>query len=148
MFRVSCIQLKSNDDINYNLINTSKLIKKAIKQKTDLIITPETSSLFSLNKKKLLKVCTSMDKDTYLNGVRKLARYYKKWILIGSVIIKISKSKLVNRSILINNKGKIKSFYDKIHMYDVNLSKKEKYFESKTFSKFTLENKYQEVTCH
>ena len=51
MFRVSCIQLKSNDDINYNLINTSKLIKKAIKQKTDLIITPETSSLFSLNKK-------------------------------------------------------------------------------------------------
>ena len=135
MFRVSCIQLKSNDDINYNLINTSKLIKKAIKQKTDLIITPETSSLFSLNKKKLLKVCTSMDKDTYLNGVRKLARYYKKWILIGSVIIKISKNKLVNRSILINNKGKIKSFYDKIHMYDVTLSKKEKYFESKTFSK-------------
>ena len=51
MFRVSCIQLKSTDDINYNLINTSKLIKKAIKQKTDLIITPETSSLFSLNKK-------------------------------------------------------------------------------------------------
>ena len=124
MFRVSCIQLKSNDDINYNLINTSKLIKKAIKQKTDLIITPETSSLFSLNKKKLLKVCTSMDKDTYLNGVRKLARYYKKWILIGSVIIKISKSKLVNRSILIDNKGKIKSFYDKIHMYDVTLVKK------------------------
>ena len=135
MFRVSCIQLKSNDDINYNLINTSKLIKKAIKQKTDLIITPETSSLFSLNKKKLLKVCTSMDKDIYLNGVRKLARYYKKWILIGSVIIKISKSKLVNRSILIDNKGKIKSFYDKIHMYDVTLSKKEKYFESRTFSK-------------
>ena len=76
-----------------------------------------------------------MDKDIYLNGVRKLARYYKKWILIGSVIIKISKSKLVNRSILIDNKGKIKSFYDKIHMYDVTLSKKEKYFESKTFSK-------------
>ena len=135
MFRVSCIQLKSNDDINYNLINTSKLVKRAVKQKTDLIITPETSSLFSLNKKKLLKVCTSMDKDIYLNGVRKLARYYKKWILIGSVIIKISKSKLVNRSILIDNKGKIKSFYDKIHMYDVTLSKKEKYFESKTFSK-------------
>ena len=56
MFRVSCIQLKSNDDINYNLINTSKLIKKAVKQKTDLIITPETSSLFSLNKKEISMV--------------------------------------------------------------------------------------------
>ena len=76
-----------------------------------------------------------MDKDTYLNGVRKLARYYKKWILIGSVIIKISKSKLVNRSILINNKGKIKSFYDKIHMYDVTLSKKKSILSQKLSQK-------------
>ena len=44
------------------------------------------------------------------------------------------KKKLVNRSVLIDNKGLIRSYYDKIHMYDVILSKKEKYFESKTFS--------------
>ena len=49
-------------------------------------------------------------------------------------IIKIGKKKLVNRSVLINTKGRIHSYYDKIHMYDVVLSKKEKYFESKTFS--------------
>jgi len=59
---------------------------------------------------------------------------YKKWILIGSLIIKVKKNKLVNRSVLIDSNGKIKSYYDKIHMYDVVLSKKEKYFESKTFS--------------
>ena len=41
---------------------------------------------------------------------------------------------MVNRSVLIDNNGKIRTFYDKIHMYDVVLSKKEKYFESKTFS--------------
>jgi len=63
-----------------------------------------------------------------------LAKKYKKWILIGSLIIKVSKNKLVNRSVLIDNKGKIKAYYDKIHMYDVVLSKREKYFESKTFS--------------
>ena len=50
------------------------------------------------------------------------------------MIIKVSKNKLVNRSVLINQDGKIKSYYDKIHMYDVILSKKEKYFESKTFT--------------
>ena len=66
--------------------------------------------------------------------VKKLAKRYKKWILIGSLIIKISKDKLVNRSVLIDKNGKIRSFYDKIHMYDVVLSKKEKYFESKTFN--------------
>ena len=134
MFRVSCIQLKSNNNINYNLKKTEKLIIKAVKQKTDFILTPEVSSLFSLNKKQLLKICKPMSEDIYLNGIKNVAKKYKKWILIGSLIIKISKTKLVNRSILINKEGKINSYYDKIHMYDVILSKKEKYFESKTFT--------------
>ena len=134
MFRVSCIQLRSNNSISQNLKKTEKLIHKAIKQKTDFILTPEVSSLFSLNKKQLLKVCKSMNEDNYIKGIKIIAKKYKKWILIGSVIIKISKTKLVNRSVLIDNNGKIRTFYDKIHMYDVVLSKKEKYFESKTFS--------------
>ena len=65
------------------------------------------------------------ENDIYLNGIKKIAKKYKKWILIGSLIIKISKNKLVNRSVLISDKGMIKSYYDKIHMYDVILSKKE-----------------------
>jgi predicted amidohydrolase len=102
MFRVSCIQLKSNNDIQSNLIKTEKLIKKAISQKTDFILTPEVSSLFTLNKKELLKQCTSMDKDEYLKGVKRLAKKFKKWILVGSLVIKVGKKKLVNRSVLIN----------------------------------------------
>lgn len=134
MFRVSCIQLRSNNNIYHNFIKTEKLIKKAVNQKADFILTPEVSSLFSLNKKKLLKVCTSMEKDFYLNNIRKLAKKYKKWILIGSLTIKVGKNKLVNRSVLIDRNGQIKSYYDKIHMYDAILSKKESYFESKTFT--------------
>ena len=140
MFRVSCIQLKSNDNIHFNLKKTEKLILKAIRQKTDFILTPEVSSLFSLNKKQLLKVCTSMNKDVYLQGIKKIAKNYKKWILVGSLIIKIGKNKLVNRSVLIDKNGKIRTYYDKIHLYDAILSKKEKYLESKTFS---AGNKYK-----
>jgi predicted amidohydrolase len=132
MFRVSCIQMCSSDCIKDNLKRSEKLIKKAVSQKCNLIITPEVSSKFSLNKKKLLKVATTMSKDSYLLGIKRLAKKYKKWILIGSLIIK-NKKKLLNRSVLINDKGKIKIFYDKIHMYDAKLSKSEKYFESKTF---------------
>ena len=134
MFRISCIQLRSNNNILNNLKRTSKLINKAVKQKADLILTPEVSSHFSLDKKELLKVCTSMNKDIYLQGIKSLAKKYKKWILIGSLIIKVAKNKLVNRSVLIDKNGRIKTYYDKIHMYDVVLSKKEKYFESKSFS--------------
>ena len=132
MFRVSCIQLCSSDCIKSNLERSKRLIKKAVSQKANLIITPEVSSKFSLNKKKLLEVATTMNNDSYLLGIKKLAKKYKKWILIGSLIIK-NKKKLLNRSVLINDKGNIETFYDKIHMYDAKLSKSEKYFESKTF---------------
>ena len=132
MFRVSCIQLCSSDCIKSNLKRSEKLIKKAVSQKANLIITPEVSSKFSLDKKKLLEVATTMNNDSYLLGIKKLAKKYKKWILIGSLIIK-NKKKLLNRSVLIDDKGNIKTFYDKIHMYDAKLSKSEKYFESKTF---------------
>ena len=133
MFRVSCIQLKSNNNILHNLKKTEQLISKAVKQKSDFILTPEISSLFLLEKKRLLKICKSMKDDIYLNGIKKIAKKYKRWILIGSLIIKVSKNKLVNRSVLIDKNGRIRTYYDKIHMYDVVLSKREKYFESKTF---------------
>jgi deaminated glutathione amidase len=134
MFRVSCIQLKSSNKIHDNLKITKKLIIRAVSQNTDFILTPEVSSLFSLDKKQLLKICKPMNEDIYLNGIKNLAKKYRKWILIGSLIIKIKKNKLVNRSVLINKNGNIVYYYDKIHMYDVILSKKEKYFESKTFT--------------
>tara|TARA_Y100000816_G_scaffold233388_1_gene178809 strand:- start:312 stop:1109 length:798 start_codon:yes stop_codon:yes gene_type:complete len=134
MFRVSCIQLRSNNNIHQNLKKTENLIVRAVKQKADFILTPEVSSLFSLNKKQLLKACKPMNKDEYLIGIKQLAKKYKKWILIGSLIIKITKNKLVNRSVLIDKTGKVRAYYDKIHMYDAILSKKEKYFESKTFT--------------
>ena len=133
MFRVSCIQLCSSDNVDDNLKRTKQLIIKAVKQKSHFILTPEVSSKMTLNKKKLLQTATTMEKDSYLNGIKEMAKKYKKWILIGSLILKTSKTKLVNRSILINPKGKIKCYYDKIHMYDAKLSSKEKYFESKLF---------------
>ena len=132
MFKVSCIQLCSSNNVDYNLKKTKKFFLKAVKQKADFILTPEVSSKITLDKKKLLKTATTMDKDFYLNEIRSLAKKYKKWVLIGSLILKI-KNKLVNRSILISSKGKIKCYYDKIHMYDAKLSSKEKYFESRLF---------------
>ena len=74
MFKVSCIQLCSNDKIYNNLVRTEKLIKKAVKQKTDFILTPEVSSQIVLNKKFLLKYSKPMSKDFYLQGIRKIAK--------------------------------------------------------------------------
>ncbi|MDC0976953.1 carbon-nitrogen hydrolase family protein [Pelagibacteraceae bacterium] len=132
MFKVSCIQFTSTKYIKKNLNISKKLILKAISQKSDFIITPETSSLFGLNKNQLLKIATSMDKDIYLKEIKKIAKKYKKWIL--TCVITKEKNKIKNRSVLINSKGLVETYYDKIHMFDVKLSNKEKYYESKIFT--------------
>ena len=133
MFKISCIQLRSSNNIKDNLKKTTNLIIKAINKKTDLIITPEASSIISENKSQLLSQITTMEKDIYCLGIKEIAKKYKKWILIGSLITIKKKKKIVNRSILINPKGKVVKYYDKIHMYDVKLSNKEKYSESKIY---------------
>ena len=73
-----------------------------------------------------------MNKDPILKKVREISKKYKKWILIGSLCIKV-KNKLRNRSVLIGPNGKIIKYYDKINMFDVKIPNKEQHKESKTF---------------
>ena len=132
--KIACIQLSSSENYEKNVNDIIKFIIQAVKKKADLIITPETSSIITSDKKILFKYSFKMENDPLLNKIKIISKKYKKWILIGSLIIKINKKKLVNRSILINPKGIIVSYYDKIHMYDAKLSKNEFYKESKIFA--------------
>ncbi len=130
--RVACLQLSSNEDYEQSTSQAIKLINKAIHNKCDLIITPEATTFISSNRKDYNKFTFKMYLDPFIKKIKKISKKNKKWILIGSIFIK-DKNKLRNRSILINPLGKISLYYDKINMFDVVLSKREKYEESKIF---------------
>ena len=57
MFKVSCIQLRCNNDVKNNFKKTKYYITKAARQNANLIITPEISSFFSLKKKRIIIKC-------------------------------------------------------------------------------------------
>ena len=76
-------------------------------KKADFILTPECSS-FSLNKK-TLSISKLMKEDVFIKEIKLIAKKYKKWILIGSVILKRIEINLLIE-VLINNKGSIVSF--------------------------------------
>ncbi len=133
MFNVSCIQLTSDNNLYTNLEKTTDYILKSIRNGADLIITPENTSLFTLNHKELLEKAEPMKSNFFLDSISKISKSYKKWVLIGSLPIKLSKKLLVNRSVIFNPQGDLVNYYDKIHMFDVKLSSSEKYEESKKF---------------
>jgi predicted amidohydrolase len=134
-FTVACVQLNSKQSISKNLSDTKKYINKACDKGVDFVLTPEVSNIVSLSKNHLLENTYLEDKDPFLSEIKLLAKKRSVWILLGSIIIKDKKNKLYNRSYLINSSGKIVSKYDKIHMFDVNISKGESYKESSIFTK-------------
>ena len=64
-FIVSCIQITSNNDVFCNLEKTTDLIIGSIKKKADLIITPENTSLFTLDHSELLEKAEEMNNNFF-----------------------------------------------------------------------------------
>ena len=62
--KVACIQLSSGENYNKNFKEAIFYINQAIKKKADLIITPETTSIVTSDKKILYKNSYLMNKDT------------------------------------------------------------------------------------
>ena len=67
-----------------------------------------------------------------LNGLINFAKNKKTYILIGSIAISGPDEKILNRSYIIDDLGNILSRYDKIHLFDINLTEEKSYLESKT----------------
>jgi len=119
-------------------IENAKLLKKNFERTKkftpDLICTPECSNIIT-NDIYYLKNNTTYEINCPILRMAKLyAKANKVNINIGSLLLRQkNKKKLVNRSFFINNKGMILKRYDKIHMFDVNISKEEIHRESETF---------------
>jgi predicted amidohydrolase len=69
-----------------------------------------------------------------LAALREFARDAGVWTLIGSVAVEGLDDRLINRGFLVDDRGEIKARYDKIHMFDVDFSKTERYRESDVIS--------------
>jgi len=78
MFNVSCIQLTSNNNVFSNLEKTTDLIINSIKKKADLIITPENTSLFTLDHTELLEKAEEMNNNLFLESISRISESYSK----------------------------------------------------------------------
>lgn len=135
-FKISQIQFqaKSTPQENANLLES--LFKKSQKYNPDLICTPECSNIITHDRKHLFSYATYQIDCPIIKKAKIFAKKNKVNINLGSLLLKIKgNKKLVNRSILINAHGRIQSFYDKIHLFDVNINARESHRESHSFIK-------------
>jgi predicted amidohydrolase len=130
--RVALVQLTVGDDPAENLPQTLAYIRSAAQQGAQFVLTPECTNALSSNREHQRSVLRHEDQDETLAALRAQAVESGIWLLIGSlgVLTHDADGRFANRSFLISPKGEIVARYDKIHMFDVNVSETEVYRES------------------
>jgi predicted amidohydrolase len=127
---VSCIQLNAGPDIDENLKQAGMLIREAAKDGAEFVATPENTDFMRKSPELTLETALESDKHPGVPFFSFLAKELKIYLLIGSMKIKVSGNKVVNRSFLFSDTGQLRASYDKIHLFDVKLPNGEDYQES------------------
>ena len=132
-FRAACVQMRTGLDVAANIAAAEKLIREAKQAGAAFVATPEMTSLFEAESDALFAKVRIEDDDAALKAFRRLAEELSLWLLIGSLPIKVGERQCANRQFLINAKGQVVAWYDKVHMFDVDLPGGETYRESRNY---------------
>lgn len=130
--KAALIQLNVGDDPAVNLPGTLNCIHQAAGAGAELILTPEVSNCLSTSRKWQEQVLQTETQDQTLAAIRAAAAQLRVHISIGSLALKTDDpdGRFANRSFLIGPDGGVLARYDKIHMFDAQMSETETYRES------------------
>ncbi len=124
--------MTSGDDPDVNLEHTLGMIREAALGGAGFILTPEVTNCLSTSRKHQKTVLHHQQDDPTLAALRLEARARGVWLSIGSLALLTDDAdgRFANRSFMVNPDGEIAAWYDKIHMFDVDVSAEETYRES------------------
>jgi predicted amidohydrolase len=132
-FTVGLVQMRSGLAPAANLESAIKLIGEAKAAGADYVLTPEVTNIMDIKRERLFGAIVPEEQDVSLASFREVARKLRIHLHVGSLALKISPDRAVNRSFVIDPQGDIMARYDKIHMFDVDLAGGESYRESRNF---------------
>ncbi len=133
--RAALVQLNVSDDVAVNLAQTLAFLREARAGGTGFVLTPECTNGLWSDRATQRAVLRHEGDDPTLATLREEAASLGIWLLIGSLALLTGDEdgRFANRSFLIAPDGSIAARYDKIHMFDVNVSETEVYRESAGF---------------
>jgi predicted amidohydrolase len=133
VFTAAMVQMRTSLSPEASFKQAESLIREAAAQGANYVQTPEVSNLIQKNRKALFELLAPEDEDLSLKAYRELARELKIYLHVGSLALKATPERAVNRSFLIAPDGGIVASYDKIHMFDIELDGGESYRESANY---------------
>ncbi|WIY26856.1 carbon-nitrogen hydrolase family protein [Parasedimentitalea psychrophila] len=133
--RTALLQMTSSDDPGENLGLVEAMLAEAVAAGAGFILTPEVTNCVSTSRRHQQAVLHHEEDDPTLAALQGAAARHGIWLLLGSLAVKTQDSdgRFANRQFLISPQGQITARYDKIHMFDVEVTPKETFRESEGY---------------
>ncbi len=132
-FRIGLVQMCSGCSIDRNLADAASFIRQAHGAGARFIATPEMTNILDTDRERVLASVKEECADLAPQAFSELAGELRIHLLIGSLALRSSIGKLVNRSILFTPEGEVAARYDRIHMFDVELGPGQSFRESRSY---------------
>ena len=134
MTRIALLQMTSGIDPIANGLVVTDAIAEAAAGGAAMLFTPEMTGLVDRDRARAAAVLQGEEEDFVLAAVRTAAADHGIWVHIGSLALKLPGGKLANRGFVIDDRGAIRTRYDKLHLFDVDLPTGESWRESASYA--------------
>lgn len=132
--KIAIHQMCSSTRPDANVALMSDAIYQASTVGAVMYFAPEMSILLDRDRDRARQHIVSESESGDLQRLAEAARGAQIWLHVGSVpVISDSGGKFANRTIIIDPNGEIRARYDKMHLFDVNLSTGENWRESSAY---------------
>jgi len=133
--RAALLQMTSGDTPEANIAPACEMVREAAAAGAQFVLTPEVTNCLSSSRAHQERVLCHEEEDAMLSALRQEAARARIWLLIGSLGLKTHDpdGRFANRSFLVAPDGSIAARYDKVHMFDVQITETESFRESEGY---------------
>ncbi|WP_435136372.1 carbon-nitrogen hydrolase family protein [Pseudopelagicola sp. nBUS_19] len=129
---IACLQTRPMPDFASALDEALPMAEAAVQAGADILFLPEYCGGLKSNGQTLEPPSEPETSHPFLIAMLKFAADKNVWINVGSIAVRGPSGRLINRGLMLDDRGEIRGRYDKIHLFDVRISDNEVYRESAT----------------
>ena len=128
--RIGCLQTRPLATFDEAIEEARGLAAGAVAAGAELVCLPEYCGGLKSEGGLLVPPAAPEARHPVLDALRSFARDSRVWTLIGSIAVDGPGDRLINRGYLVDDRGDIRARYDKVFLFDVDLSPTQQYRES------------------
>lgn len=127
---IACLQTRPRAGFEEAIAEALPLAEAAARAGADILFLPEYCGGLTSKDGALHPPAAPEADHPVLTALRSFAARQRVWISVGSIAVTAPGGQILNRGYMLDDRGAVRSVYDKIHLFDVDLGPGQSYRES------------------